>query len=99
MTVPESLHPLFFSEDAQSSHAGNVLALAHLVHSSTPPTPGLHCSLISCSCADMLSPFRQWVLKALYFLVPFLASLLFPMLFYFLVYSPYETGNTQSWLL
>lgn len=54
MTVPESLNPLFFSEDAQSSQAGNALTSACPVPSSHS---GLCCFLPSCWYAEMLKSF------------------------------------------
>lgn len=54
MTVLESLNPLFFSEDAQSSQAGNALTSAY-------PVPSSHaclcCFLPSCWYAEMLKSF------------------------------------------
>lgn len=54
MTVPESLNPLFFSEDAQSSQAGNALTSACPVPSSHS---SLCCFLPSCGYTEMLKYF------------------------------------------
>lgn len=96
MTVPESLNALFFSEDAQSSQAGNALTLAY-------PVPSSHaclcCFLPFCWYTEMLKSFlflSEGPEASLCSFVPSLASLLFPRLLYFLVCSSPVTGNIQS---